>query len=92
VVGLLLPEPPRLNFITQPTKRCLSFRFIGDAIERVADYLREVISAYQVTPVNLRSASRVKRRYTAPELTPEQRIMMTGRRGLPTGRLFVLPF
>ena len=37
VVGLLLPEPPRLSFITQPTKRCLSFRFIGDAIERVAD-------------------------------------------------------
>jgi len=40
VVGLLLPEPPRLSFITQPTKRCLSFRFIGEAtaaIERVAE-------------------------------------------------------
>jgi hypothetical protein len=24
-VGLLLPVPPRLSFITQPTKRCLSF-------------------------------------------------------------------
>jgi hypothetical protein len=35
-VGLLLPEPPCLSFIAQPTKRCLSFRFIGDAIERVA--------------------------------------------------------
>ena len=35
-----LPEPPRLSFITQATKRCLPFRFICEdtaAIERVAE-------------------------------------------------------
>ena len=29
---MLLLEPPRFGFITQPTKRCLFLRFIGEAI------------------------------------------------------------
>jgi hypothetical protein len=40
VVGLLLTKPLCFNFIAQPTKRCLSFQFIGETaaiIERVAE-------------------------------------------------------
>jgi hypothetical protein len=32
VVGLLLLEPLRFGFITQPTKRCLPLQFISEAI------------------------------------------------------------
>ena len=40
VLTLLLPEPLCFSFITKPTKRCLSFQFIGETaaiIERVAE-------------------------------------------------------
>src|SRR5262249_49562124 len=40
VISFPLPEPPRLNFITQPTKRCLPLQFISEAVaaERVAEF------------------------------------------------------
>jgi hypothetical protein len=50
VVSLLLLEPLRLGFITQPPKRCLPLQFIGEAtaaIERVAEL---------VAPLRLNSA------------------------------------
>jgi hypothetical protein len=40
---MLLLEPPRFGFITQPTKRCLLLRFIGEAsaiIDGVAKFCR----------------------------------------------------
>ena len=42
MVGLILLEPLRFGFITQPTKRCLLLQFICKAIavERVADFFR----------------------------------------------------
>jgi hypothetical protein len=43
VVGLLLLEPLRFGFITEPTKRCLPLQFISEAIaavERVAELCR----------------------------------------------------
>jgi hypothetical protein len=46
VVGLLLLEPLRFGFITQPTKRRLPFQFISEAIaaDRVAEFFRALRS------------------------------------------------
>src|SRR5262249_24444566 len=40
VISFLLPESPRFNFITQPTKRCLPLQFISEAVaaERFAEF------------------------------------------------------